>query len=177
MRRSRVLVLASMLGLSGVGSAATQDLTGAAQQSAPSGIAGGRVIHTDELAQLLSSVILIDVSATTDRDASAASVKAPASHLSIPGSIWMPDAGATNIKDTQSHAFLRRLETLSNDDPGQPMVFYGEAKDPASRNAAERAVSLGYRSVFWYPDGIEGWRGAGHALAAPKAEMDAGSAS
>ena len=31
----------------------------------------------------------------------------------------------------------------------------------ASWNAAKRAISYGYRKVYWYPDGIEGWEKAG----------------
>jgi hypothetical protein len=51
-------------------------------------------------------------------------------------------------------------------------VFYGHATGQDSLVAAMRAVSLGYRYVYWYPEGIEGWRDAGHVIAAPKTEMN-----
>jgi PQQ-dependent catabolism-associated CXXCW motif protein len=34
-----------------------------------------------------------------------------------------------------------------------------------SWNAAKRAIRYGYRNVYWFPDGIEGWRAAGFETA------------
>ena len=45
-------------------------------------------------------------------------------------------------------------------------MFYCARNCWMSWNAARRAVvELGYTSVYWYPDGPDGWREAGHELA------------
>jgi hypothetical protein len=38
------------------------------------------------------------------------------------------------------------------------------AKD-LSWNAVKRAIRYGYRKVYWFADGIEGWRAAGFETA------------
>jgi PQQ-dependent catabolism-associated CXXCW motif protein len=41
---------------------------------------------------------------------------------------------------------------------GRPVVFYCHEKCWLSWNGAKRAIGYGYRNVYWFPDGIEGWR-------------------
>jgi PQQ-dependent catabolism-associated CXXCW motif protein len=40
-------------------------------------------------------------------------------------------------------------------------VIYCHRNCWLSWNAAKRAISYGYRNVYWFPDGMEGWRAAG----------------
>ncbi len=169
-----LLSCALFLAVIGGGDAAAAG-TSAPEMGFDGKVRAAREIHTDELMQLLKEVILIDVSDASAQPGGLSTVAAtPSPHLDIAGSIWMPGVGgggALNIKQTNS--FIRRLESLTNDDPGQPLVFYGHANGKNSLTAATRAINLGYLNVYWYPDGMEGWRKAGQTLAAPKVEMKA----
>jgi PQQ-dependent catabolism-associated CXXCW motif protein len=170
MRFLCVLVLASTIGVASAALAATSLPDSAFPEKTPT----AREIHTDELMQLLQDLILIDVSDPSARAGglSPATVPAAPPHQDITGSVWMPGVGAAVLDTRQNDSFLEGLETLTNDDPGQPIVFYSHAKGQDSLRAAMRAVGLGYRSVYWYPDGVEGWRIAGLVIAAPKMEMN-----
>ena len=170
MRFLCALILVSVIGVAGAALAETSLPDSAFSEKTPT----AREIHTDELMQLLNDFILIDVSDLSARPSalSPAAVAAASPHQGIAGSVWMPGVGAAVLDARENDSFLERLETLTNDDPGQPIVFYGHAKGQDSLIAAKRAVSLGYRSVYWYPEGIEGWRNAGHVIAAPKTEMN-----
>jgi PQQ-dependent catabolism-associated CXXCW motif protein len=170
MRLLGALVLVFMSGVAGAAPAETPLQDSAFPEKTPT----APEIHTDELMQLLNDFILIDVSDLSARPGalSRAAVPAAPPHQDITGSVWMPGVGAAVLDTQQNDSFLEGLETLTNDDPGQPIVFYGHAKGQDSLRAAMRAVGLGYRSVYWYPDGVEGWRNAGHVIAAPKTEMN-----
>ena len=51
------------------------------------------------------------------------------------------------------------LAELTGGDPARPLVFYCDANCWMGYNAAKRAVrELGYRNVYWYPEGVQGWR-------------------
>ena len=41
------------------------------------------------------------------------------------------------------------------------LMFFCKRACWMSWNAAKRAQAFGYRKVYWYADGIEGWREAG----------------
>jgi PQQ-dependent catabolism-associated CXXCW motif protein len=42
----------------------------------------------------------------------------------------------------------------------KPLVLYCHQRCWLSWNGAKRAIQYGYRNVYWFPDGIEGWRKA-----------------
>jgi rhodanese-related sulfurtransferase len=53
-------------------------------------------------------------------------------------------------------------------DKDAPVVFFCTGWDCwLSRNAALRAVELGYRSVYWYRGGFASWRAAGLPVVQP----------
>ena len=43
-----------------------------------------------------------------------------------------------------------------------PVLVYCHEKCWLSWNAAKRALSYGYKHVYWFPEGIEGWTAANH---------------
>lgn len=88
-------------------------------------------------------------------------------HNSIPGAIWLADAGRGESFDDELQARLAKtLEFLARGDMQRPMVFFcGGNHCWLSYNAALRAVKLGYTAVGWYRGGLEAWREAGGPLA------------
>lgn len=178
MRLRWALMAAALVCLSGSAQAATPEpqgfWMGAMHGETPATLAGGQVIHTKELTALLSGggIALVDVSEPPNRPANLApdAIWTPAPHRNIAGSVWIPGVGAGQLSDSLNSFFLERLEKLTNDDPGYLIVFYCHPKCWGSWNAAKRAINFGYRNVYWYPDGIEGWQDAGQPLATAQPE-------
>jgi PQQ-dependent catabolism-associated CXXCW motif protein len=82
----------------------------------------------------------------------------------IPGSMWLPDTGYGELAPTTLHYFVAGLKKASGGDLARTLVFYCKRECWMSWNAAKRALTLGYKSVDWFPDGVEGWRAAGYPL-------------
>ena len=93
-----------------------------------------------------------------------------AGHDSLPGAIWLADAGrGTGFDDELQQRLARTLAFVTNGDVARPMVFFCASVNCwLSYNAALRAVRLGYTSVGWYRGGIQAWIAAGGALAPMK---------
>jgi PQQ-dependent catabolism-associated CXXCW motif protein len=88
----------------------------------------------------------------------------------IPASVWLPDTGYGALAEATGRYLENGLRRASDGDVTRPLVFYCLKNCWMSWNAAKRAQILGYRNVFWYPDGADGWAAAGHPLAAAKPE-------
>ncbi|MEW8030394.1 MAG: rhodanese-like domain-containing protein [Candidatus Thiodiazotropha sp.] len=82
----------------------------------------------------------------------------------IPGSTWLPNVGYGHL-DSRMHAYLKAyLERLTLGDRDRPLVFYCVVDCWMSWNAVKRADALGYRNLYWYPEGSDGWHEAGLEL-------------
>jgi PQQ-dependent catabolism-associated CXXCW motif protein len=88
----------------------------------------------------------------------------PAAHQDIPGSAWMPDSGRAVLHPDRAAAFLLAIADLAGPPPGRPFLVYCHPNCWASWNAAKVLVGAGYRTVAWFPGGIEGWAAAGYEL-------------
>jgi PQQ-dependent catabolism-associated CXXCW motif protein len=128
-------------------------------------IKGGKVIHTRALAAMLTAdaVMVVDVSDAPRRPAELApgAIWLPVPHPLIPGGVWIPGAGLGAITPEIDKLFRDTLALGTHKDPTHEVVVYCHESCWLSWNAAKRAVSYGYKSVYWFPDGMEGWRAAG----------------
>jgi PQQ-dependent catabolism-associated CXXCW motif protein len=79
-------------------------------------------------------------------------------HRSIPGAIWMPDAGAAPLDAGREELFYRRMAELTRGDKTKPIVVFCRPDCWGSWNAGKRLVTRGYTSVRWFPAGIDGWQ-------------------
>ena len=142
--------------------------TGPAQGPVPATIAGGAVIRTNNLAALLKKrgIVLLDVANATHRPVNlpATSLWMPPPHSDIPGSVWLPGAGRGALSQPEDAALRVRLQALTGGDADRPIIVYCHHACWLSWNAAKRVISYGYTHVFWYPEGVEGWTGAGGTL-------------
>lgn len=175
-RRSRSALFLALLLVAAAEPAAAADApepagywTGPLQGDVPATLARGHVVHTDALAALLAreAPVLIDVALRPHRPSGLApqTVWKPAPHRDIAGSAWLPGSGAGALDPALEQQFAARLATLTGGNFDKPIVVYCHAHCWASWNAAKRAINLGYRDVYWYPDGAEAWQDAGHELA------------
>lgn len=145
----------------------------------PGTLRGGRVLHTAALQRLLGEhPVLIDVSSAARRPQALApgAVWLPPPHLDISGSLWIPGAGLAAIAPDIDVLYRETLRAATDGRWDRPIVVYCHRHCWLSWNGARRAVSYGYRNVWWYPDGVEGWRAAGGATAAAEPLQPAGPA-
>ncbi len=140
--------------------------TGPVNEPVPATIKGGKVIHTQALAALLKqeggSAVIVDVSNAPRRpdNLPATTTWLPVPHRAIPGAIWIPGAGLGEPPAPVETFLRRRLAEVTGGDAQRTVVLYCHERCWLSWNGAKRAVLYGYRNVYWFPDGIEGWRKA-----------------
>lgn len=120
----------------------------------PMVVPGARTVTTRTLQSMLapgvaSLPILIDVAAGEG-------------HVTLPGSIWLPDAGrGTSFVDPLQADFVALLAKLTLGDKTRSLVFFCvNARCWLSYNAALRAQAAGYTAIYWYRGGIEAWNAA-----------------
>lgn len=139
--------------------------TGPINGPVPATITGGTVIGTAELKAVLedSGIVLVEVSNAPRRPENLAPAAPwlPTPHPVIPGSLWIPGPGMGAIPPDVEAFFRDQLASATGNDLERPIVIYCHERCWLSWNAAKRAIRFGYRRVYWYPDGIEGWRAAG----------------
>ena len=146
--------------------------TGQINSAVPETIAGGKVIHAQELQQLLKQEkpLLVNVSNEPKRPPgmSPDAPWLPLPQEVIPGSVWLPGAGMADIAPDTDALFRNHLSQASGRDPDHPVVIYCHERCWLSWNAAKRAIGYGYRHVYWFPEGIEGWHAAGNTTVVAK---------
>lgn len=138
--------------------------TGPVNDPVPETIHGGKVIHTEQLRALLKQTtpVVVDVSDSPHRPENlpATTTWLPVPHPGIPGAIWIPGAGLAAPPAEVERFYQERLARATGHDLSRTLVLYCHEKCWLSWNGAKRAIGYGYRNVYWYPDGIEGWRKA-----------------
>jgi sulfur-oxidizing protein SoxY len=140
----------------------------------PETLTGGTVIRATDVAAMVKQrrAVLVDVSNSPPRPEKLApqAVWLPPPHPVIPGSLWIAGAGAGTLDEATDRLYRQRLARATSNDLSRPVVVYCHERCWLSWNAAKRAVRYGYRNVYWFPDGIEGWRAAGFATDTAPAE-------
>lgn len=77
--------------------------------------------------------------------------------FSIPGAIWLPNVGYGALAEVTEDYFKRGLETATSGDKTRPVVIFCLEDCWMSWNAAKRALTYGYSTVYWMPEGTDGW--------------------
>jgi PQQ-dependent catabolism-associated CXXCW motif protein len=130
----------------------------------PATLQGGKVIHVEEVEALLrqGKAVVIDVSNTPRRPAELApgAPWLPVPHRAIPDALWLPGVGAGALTQEFDDFYRGRLQRATAGNLEAPLIIYCHANCWLSWNAAKRAIGYGYRRVFWFPEGIEGWTAA-----------------
>ncbi|MFT4078139.1 PQQ-dependent catabolism-associated CXXCW motif protein [Rhodomicrobium lacus] len=131
----------------------------------PQTLHGAKVLDTAAAAALwrAETSVFVDVLPRTPRPANLApgTLWREKPRRDIPGSIWLPNTGFGSLSPAMEAYFREGLETASGRDFSKTLVFYCLRECWMSWNAAKRALSLGYTSVNWYPEGTDGWEAAG----------------
>lgn len=150
--------------------------TGPLQGAVPATIAGGSVVDAVVVEGLVTQerAVLIDVAPAPHKPANAVETWAAPPHRSLPGAVWLPDVGNGEIPPALEAWYQARLAVLTEDDRAKPVVVFCHPNCWASWNAAKRAIGYGYRRVYWYPDGVEGWQDSGRSTVVIEAQKPPG---
>lgn len=122
----------------------------------PTSIPGGKVVSTDQLAQMLKS------------GAKPAVFVAYAAKKTVPGGIVMDGAGEGRLFGADQDKFAKALESQTAGDKAKPVVFYcHSSRCWLSYNASLHAIKLGYTNVYWYRGGRDAWKAAKQRFVEP----------
>ncbi len=128
----------------------------------PSTITGGTVLGPEEAHELwrLGKAKFIDVSPQAPKPPSLpkGTLWRDKPRHSIPGAIWLPNVGYGALAEVTAEYFRNGLEHVTSSAPAHPVVFFCLEDCWMSWNAAKRAVAWGYTSVYWLPEGTNGWQ-------------------
>lgn len=120
----------------------------------PTALPGGRLITTQDLANLMQGnrpVLMID---------------ALGGQYSLPGALGAPAlASAGSFEDRVQQQAVQWLGQITRGDRSVPIVLF--CSDPMcwlSYNAALRTIAAGYGDVYWYRGGLRAWEMAGLPL-------------
>jgi len=141
--------------------------TGAVNSPVPLTIEGGTVIRSARQLRALmkqGGTVVVDVSNAPRRPENLApgAPWLPLPHRAIPGSLWIPGVGLGEIPVSVDDFYRQKLATATGEHLARPLVIYCHKSCWLSWNAAKRAISYGYRKVYWFRDGVEGWKKAGY---------------
>jgi PQQ-dependent catabolism-associated CXXCW motif protein len=129
--------------------------------STPNSLKGASVIDTDTFAELRNhpQTVVLDVASAEKKPQSMADdMPWMPIHRSVPGAVWLPGAGSGTANPALEKVFKEEIEALTANDFDRPIVTFCHPQCWASWNAAKRLVKLGYRHVYWYSAGFEGWQ-------------------
>ncbi len=135
----------------------------------PETLQGAEVVGTKAVMDLHAAgkVVFIDVLPRPPKPAKLPEdvVWRPRPRSNIPGSAWLPNVGFGALNPETEAYFRDGLAQLTGGDKAAPILIYCLADCWMSWNAAKRALSYGYSTVYWYPEGTDGWAGFGGKLA------------
>lgn len=127
----------------------------------PAEVPGGVRVGVDEIDRLVKDeqAVLLDVMPSDGAGLNAETGQwATKKHQNIPGSIWLPDVGKGRITADLQDYLESNLRRLTGGNKSRAIVIYCQSDCWMGWNAVQRIAGLGYTSLYWYPDGIDGWR-------------------
>ncbi len=132
----------------------------------PAEAPGARTITLSELQALQSEgAVLLDVMGLRQFEIGQDGVWiTPEDHLTIPGAIWLPVVGWGKLEEWQQAYLEQGLARLTEGDLATKIVVFCKLDCWLSWNAAQRISALGYRQLYWFPPGVDGWSDAGLKL-------------
>ncbi|MBB3972716.1 rhodanese-like domain-containing protein [Hansschlegelia beijingensis] len=134
--------------------------TGPMQSYTPSTLKGAEVVDVARAAALIEQgAVLIDVGPADRKPPTLpkTAVWAP-QHRSIPGSAWFPGAGPGDLSPAQEATLKARVLELAGGRLDRPMVTFCQPDCWGSWNMGKRLLGWGFKNVFWFPQGVQGWQ-------------------
>jgi PQQ-dependent catabolism-associated CXXCW motif protein len=127
----------------------------------PAQVPGGARVGVDDIDRLKSekNAILLDVMPSDGAGLDLATGQwSTKRHDNIPGSTWLPDVGRGRVTPELQRYLEDNLGRLTAGDKGRAIIIYCQSDCWMGWNAVQRIAAIGYTALYWYPDGIDGWR-------------------
>lgn len=125
------------------------------------------VIRVEEAAGLLSrDALAIDVSGALQSrfDELEGTWLVRGARQSLPGAIWLPEVGRGALEPEMEGYLKSNLLRLTEGNQARDIIVFCMADCWMSWNAAQRIAGFGYLSVYWFPEGTDGWIESGRNL-------------
>ena len=126
----------------------------------PDTVPGGTRVDLDRVDKLIKyGAVLLDVmpSEGAGPDPRTGEWRLSRPHQSIPGSFWLPDVGRGSILKTYEKYLSENVKRLTAGDLNKPIIVFCQSDCWMAWNAVQRIAALGYRRIFWFPEGTDGW--------------------
>lgn len=78
----------------------------------------------------------------------------------LPDATWLANVGMGVLTPPLEALFKQQLMQHTQGDKDHVVVIFCEPQCWHSWNAAKRAASFGYPNIYWYRQGVDGWRKA-----------------
>lgn len=114
-------------------------------------------VQLQELIEKMDNLILLDVLPLSTAQGKFVQRK---KRFNIPGSYWLPNVGKGELSEENEAYFRYYLEKITENSKVRPIVMYCRADCWMSWNAVKRARNWGYSNLYWYREGMNGWRDA-----------------
>lgn len=128
----------------------------------PRTVPGGTPVDMEQIDQLVATegALLLDVmpSEGPGADPLTGVWRLAKPHTTIAGAVWLADVGRGRIDQRLDAYFRDNLARLTDGDTARPIVIFCQADCWMAWNAVQRAAKWGYSRLYWYRDGIDGWR-------------------
>lgn len=138
----------------------------------PRDVPGGTVVGLEDIDRLVAGerALLIDVMPTEGpgADPRTGEWRLAKPHSSIAGAVWLADVGRGRIDGRLESYFRDNLERLTAGDRARAIIIFCQSDCWMAWNAVQRAAKWGYSRLYWYRDGIDGWRDWDRPLAAAR---------
>lgn len=131
----------------------------------PESVPGGVTIDTAQAKALVDrgDVILLDVISINDvrYDELDGSWPDFPVRKNIAGSLWLPNVGYGKPAPDMLRYLLDTVAEATDSQVEHPIMVYCISDCWMGWNAVQHLANAGYRTVFWYPEGTDGWVASG----------------
>jgi len=131
----------------------------------PTTVPGGVTLDTAGVVDLLQStpdLVLLDVLSINDvrYDELDGSWPDAPPRDNIPGSLWLPNVGYGRPAEDMRTYLLETMTEAVSGDLSKPILVYCIADCWMGWNAVQHLANADFKTVYWYPDGTDGWAAA-----------------
>ncbi|PPC87071.1 MAG: hypothetical protein CTY31_04265 [Hyphomicrobium sp.] len=126
----------------------------------PDTVPGGTRVDLDKVDQLIKDgALLLDVmpSEGAGPDPVTGQWRLSRPHQTIPGSVWVPDVGRGIISTAYENYLSENLKRLTEGNFDKKLIVFCQSDCWMAWNAVQRISALGYKQIFWFPEGTDGW--------------------
>ena len=136
----------------------------------PMTVNGAKVIKTaNQLAEFLranKAAVLVDVYPAPRKPDNLphSELWIEPTRTTLPKTVWLANTGLGALPPDLTQLFNQQLQQLATHHKNLIVIIFCEPRCWHSWNSVKRAVSLGYTNVYWYREGVAGWKEASFSL-------------